>query len=118
MFEPVKFFYLARELHYKGGEDSSYYRTSINRAYYASHLIAKTKAKITSNGRGCHIDTVKYYRKKDKKLGNQLNDLFCRRCDADYNLHKSFTGRDSGLAIQMAEEILKKLKVEVKPRNK
>ncbi|MCI5050280.1 MAG: hypothetical protein MRY32_08135 [Rickettsiales bacterium] len=117
MFEPLEFFYLARELHYSANNDPAYLRTSINRAYYASHLTAKQKAKIASTGRGAHQDVFNHYKKSKVQLGNKLEDLFGRRLIADYQLKNNVTKRDSGIAIKQAEEILKMLGVEVQSRN-
>lgn len=110
MFDPLEFFYFANSLHKEPPKlVNAAARSSVSRAYYAAFLVARDEAGITSKSGSIHRDVDNYYSKKDKRVANQLKVLKTLRSDADYELKKSVTDRETGKALRLASEILAKL---------
>ena len=108
--DPIEFFNIAVRLYEKSGKhDCAMARTCINRAYYAAFLVAREKYKIKNTDVSVHKSVINECKKRYRKLGNQLEDLFMNRKDADYKLEKNLTKRDAGKAIGLATDILEYL---------
>ncbi len=110
MFDPLKFRELAQIMD-KDASQESEYRTTINRAYYATHLYIKDKLGIGGEKQSVHQDVISVLRDNKKahikKIGEQLDNLFELRKNADYKMYFVILDTDSGKAISLANYILK-----------
>jgi len=94
----------------------AYLRSAISRAYYAVFCIAKNF--LIRNGVTIpRVDTHKFVRKRymnsrdpiEQKIGKDLNYLWYRRKDADYEDLATFDVRRTTNAYQVASRILNHL---------
>lgn len=109
MFDPKDFFYLAKKLHSEDTSNIANIRTCINRAYYAAFLTVRELSSISDDDKKVHTKVIQDFKKKNLKLGQHLSKLFMSRKDADYILEKSVTIRESEIALQKSEIVLKGL---------
>jgi uncharacterized protein (UPF0332 family) len=110
VFDPVDFYHLASKLHTDASDESAL-RSSVSRAYYAAFLWAREKAGVTSQGGNIHEKVINHYQLKKKSISNRLADLRQRHNDADYNLKKRVTNRNSGEALRLSKKIMEDLGV-------
>ncbi|TXI22693.1 MAG: hypothetical protein E6Q61_08580 [Nitrosomonas sp.] len=114
-FNPVEFYQLASILfrQQKGATQysESFTRTVISRAYYSAFLVARNQSGINKSSKNIHQEVRDHFHSSGKaKIANQLDDLRARRNDADYQIDKNLTPRDSGIALKLSESILKEFK--------
>lgn len=114
-FNPAEFYQLASILFGQQKEvtqySESFTRTIISRAYYSAFLVARNQSGINKSSKDVHQEVRDYFRGSGKtKIANQLDDLRTRRNDADYQIDKNLTSRDSAIALKLSESILKELK--------
>lgn len=105
-FDPVEFYHLAHKLFESDKNNIALVRTCVGRVYYAAHLAAREKAKISDTGVGVHRAVIDYYSKKNGVVGNRLKSLLKLRHLADYELNKNITKKDFISAQQQSEIIL------------
>ena len=114
-FNPIEFYQLAGILFKQQKEadqySESFTRTIISRAYYSAFLVARNQSGINKSSKDVHQEVRDYFRSSGKeKIANQLDDLRIRRNDADYQIDKKLTSRDSGIALKLTESILREFK--------
>jgi hypothetical protein len=76
-------------------------------------LWAYEKAGVTSQSGNIHEKVINHYQFKKKSISNRLADLRQRRNDADYNLKKRVTNRNSGEALRLSKKIMEDLGVTI-----
>ncbi len=114
-FNPVDYYYLADILYKQANKPytEASHRATISIAYYGAFLVARKKSGITKSSRSVHQDVYNYFLQNNRtsKIANNLNSLRTKRNDADYEMDKTMTSRDSGIALKWAEQILEGLGV-------
>lgn len=112
-FDPVDYYYLAGILYKQDNKPytEAYHRTTISIAYYSAFLVARKKSGITSLSGSVHRDVHTHFFKnsRTRKIANNLESLKFKRHEADYDMDKTLTSRDSGIALKWAEQILEGL---------
>lgn len=93
------------------GEDQSYMRSSINRAYYAAFLAARDycASKGCELGYGAShekvIDSLKRL-PESRREGNQLHDIKRLRGYADYEWRREVTSRDVSRVLKTSFQLV------------
>lgn len=86
------------------------YRTSISRAYYATHLISRQK--LESKGysfpkdKKIHMNVIKSMKKENYIIGDMLYKLHENRKDADYELDQPITNYLTTYSKTLAEAVI------------
>lgn len=87
-FDPLGFFDVAKRIAQSGGEANL--RTAVGRTYYAAFLVARHKTGIRKRKRrkSVHQLVIEEIRSRQgyKSTGDELDDLFWLRIQADYYL--------------------------------
>ncbi len=95
-------------------------RPCISRAYYASFLIARYVTKLDYYDKeDVHrkvVETLEQLNLPD--IADMLNSLRRKRNMADYNLVQTVNIKHATLAVDIAEEVVRKIKQELKILNK
>jgi uncharacterized protein (UPF0332 family) len=105
VFDPVRFFLLARKL---ATGDESALRTSVSRAYYASFLVARERLGLSHERiPDVHYRVIVELHRRSHLVATQLHRLRQMRNRADYDLNLSIGGRDAQEALALAEGILR-----------
>lgn len=114
-FDPVDYYYLADILYKQVNKPytEASHRATISRAYYGAFLVARKKSGITKSSGSVHQDVYNHFHQNSitSKIANNLDSLRFKRNDADYEMDKTMTSRDSGIALKLAAQILKGLGV-------
>jgi uncharacterized protein (UPF0332 family) len=114
MFDPYSFLGIARDI----SADDQYcyetgYRTCINRAYYAAHLISKqcleSKGCKFTKEKSVHQQVIDKLASKNPHAKNLLYSLRKQRTNADYNMRITIYDSDASESIETADEIVKEL---------
>lgn len=113
---PREFLVTARTLNSNQGIGFSeaVYRTAVGRAYYAAFLEAREKASLGHVRSDSHKVVIDHYNSLSTntagpQIANKLRSLSAKRKDADYELSRSFSGREATAAIKTSESIFKAL---------
>jgi uncharacterized protein (UPF0332 family) len=112
--DPYSFLEIARDI----SVDTEYcyetgYRTCINRAYYAAHLISKqyleSKGCKFTRDRSVHKQVIDELAKRNQYARDLLYDLKNKRTDADYNMNITIYETSVSESIETADEIVNEI---------